>query len=139
MDRKWVRSDDIVWEDLDGQTLLVQPATGKRLVLNATASKVWQLCDGRCSLSELVNEFATIRNSSLNGLQRELAAFCEELAAMGLLIRGGTSSHAQLAAVDFNGVLKRSGLTPGLTVRPLHLSSSGARRRPSPRGNSGPG
>ncbi len=50
---KWVRSDDVVWEELGGEVLLVHPRSGARWLLNATAGAIWKLCDGTRGAGEL--------------------------------------------------------------------------------------
>ncbi len=66
MSNLWIRSKNVVWEEVDGGALLVDPATGARWVLNAAAAAVWKLCNG----------------TSVAG---ESAAFCAALAGAGLL------------------------------------------------------
>ncbi len=108
MGKTWIRSDDVAWEELGSEILLVHARTGARWILNATAAAVWQLCDGRRELAEA-------------------AAFCSGLRDMGLL-REATCPQIAGAPVHFSAV-------PELRV----LNASGnTRRRPTPRGVSGP-
>src|SRR5437764_248486 len=66
MGNAWIHSDNVVWEELDGGLLLVDPSTGARWLLNAAAGAVWKLCDG-------------------TRMACESAAFCASLAGAGLL------------------------------------------------------
>jgi len=114
---QWIRSTEVVWEELDGQALLVHTATGARWMLNAAALALWKLCDGASALHEL----------------GEIGAFCRSLQEQGLVRPVQTNSTGPVQA---DGTMFLSCEIP--VFRPLGLTS-GPRRRPSPRGNSGPG
>lgn len=124
MATKWKRSKDVVWEELDGEMLLVNSTTGMRCRLNAAASAVWRLCDGRRSVRELA---AAVSRSS-----EEILQLCRQLRETGLL--SGTVASGSSALHNVN-VCMRSG-APAFTLLGL---GQGPRGRPSPRGNSGPG
>jgi len=47
------RKDDIVVLELDGEVLLYDQKTNKAFNLNKTSSLIWELCDGKHSLSEI--------------------------------------------------------------------------------------
>lgn len=83
-----VRSQELVWADLDGEIVLYQPERGVVVVLNATASAVWASLDGGTSLEwtavslaerygeeiDLVREqvFEVVRGFESNGLLAEV-------------------------------------------------------------------
>jgi len=46
MAAKWKRLDELLWEALGEETLVVSLRSGKRWSLNATAAAIWKLCDG---------------------------------------------------------------------------------------------
>jgi len=123
MATKWIRSTDVIWEELDGQALLVHSKTGARWSLNTGALAVWKCCDGSSTLGSLATNFGQSK--------REIAEFCRTLAEVGLL----SSGEASLAGMS--GTASRSSSSP-FGLRSLGLTA-GPRRRPSPRGNSGPG
>jgi hypothetical protein len=115
MAANWTRANEIAWQDLGDSTVLVHTRTGARWTLNAAASAIWRLCDGR----------------ALSAVRGEIADFCQLCSAHGLLrpaTAGATpASMASLSMFSAPPQLKALGLT------------AGSRRRPSPRGNSGPG
>ena len=125
MATKWKRSKDVVWEELDGEMLLVNSATGMRCHLNAAASAVWRLCDGRRSVRELA---AAVARSS-----DEVIRVCRQLRETGLL--SGPSAVSGSSVLNNVNACMRSG-APAFTLLGL---GQGPRGRPSPRGNSGPG
>ena len=130
MDTKWVRSADVAWEELGREALLVSAETGARWSLNAAATRVWKACDGTLGLSELA------RASGLAEFEK-VAEFCSAFAQMGLL-RGSSQLALASAGTRGGGAVFMSGLESP-AFRALGVGASGPRRRPSPRGNSGPG
>jgi hypothetical protein len=128
MATQWIRSNDVVWEEMGSEALLVSLADGRRWTLNATAAGIWKLCDGHLELSALARRFAKVS-------QREIAEFCEFFAEVGLLKRSTVGLSTQMTP-EGAAFMSPESLPP--MFRELGLGS-GARRRPSPRGNSGPG
>ena len=130
MAANWKRSDELVWEALGEETLVVSPRSGASWSLKATASALWKLCDGSRSADELSRALAKASGRSLRALRAEIASSCATLAGAGLLRTAPADGTALVArTADSN---------PSAIFRPLGLAS-GPRRRPSPRGNSGPG
>jgi hypothetical protein len=130
----WKRSNEIVWEELDGEALLVSPVSRARWSLNAAAAAVWKCCDGTRSLAALSSAFAQASGLGLREARQEIAAFCQRFAELGLL-------HAQPELVAASAALNRPTFRSGMegpAFKTLGLGH-GPRRRPSPRGNSGPG
>ncbi len=126
MNKTWMRSNTIIWEEMDGGALLVSPSTGMRWSLNAAAARIWQLCDGARTFDDLAR---------LVGVSRQhVADFCSAFGELGLLLPNMALTPAPISS---GTAAFMSGLTPP-AFRPMNLGT-GPRRRPSPRGNSGPG
>lgn len=118
---KWTRSENVVWEELDEATLLVDARSGKRWSLDGAVSVAWKLCDGTRTIAEL--------SRILRQSEDHIASMCAQLERKGLLIVCGALPGDSSSIVGFNSVD---------VIKPLGLGS-GPRRRPSPRGVSGPG
>ncbi|MEI6234690.1 MAG: PqqD family protein [Planctomycetota bacterium] len=119
---RWIRNENVIWEELDNGALLIDAKNGSRWTLSATAATAWKLCDGKRTLDEMARVLRQKRES--------IAEFCRQFEALGLLqIR---NAHI-LAAVAF-----RTTAQSPFSYQSAGLGS-GPRRRPSPRGNSGPG
>ncbi|HEY3324450.1 MAG TPA: PqqD family protein [Planctomycetota bacterium] len=132
MKSPWVRSADVVWEELDGQAVLVSTRTRKTWVLNAAGSFIWRCCDGSITLDDIVRRLAGSRSADI--VRQEAAAFIAQLEQRGLL---RTAPRAAVAlAGNRGGSFCYSGAMPPLIT--LETTSFGARRGPSPRNVSGP-
>ena len=127
MIENWVRSTEVLWEELNGETLLVNPSAETSWVLNAAAAAVWKLCDGTRGLIEVAGCAAVS--------QDDVALFCERFGGLGLL---RAAIHATPVSAPPGSAMFRSPFNDPPAYRMLGLGS-GSRRRPSPRGHSGPG
>ena len=124
----WTRAKNVVWEEIfEGEALLVNPATGARWTLNATATALWKLCDGQVGTAELAALLARSRD--------EVAHFCAQFKQMGLLTPALVSTATRTRGSMTPLTLSRMSSAP--SFKPLGLGS-GPRRRPSARGVSGP-
>lgn len=133
MNTKLIRSNEVVWEELDGQALLVHSRTGERWTLNAAALALWKLCDGTRTVELLDKALAEVTRRSLTECREELERLTQSLTGTGLLQCSGAEGSrltVQPAQFSVGGILRATYQGNGLGA---------PRRRPSPRGNSGPG
>jgi len=131
MTAQWVRAGDVVWEEVNGEAVLVSTSERRTLVLNATASFLWTCCDGSVSLDDVARRITAVGGRKLEQVRNELAAFCLELETRGVLLGTPVLTPAQHGgAVCFSG----NGLPPLIKLESL---SVGFRGRPSSRGISG--
>ncbi|HVH68483.1 MAG TPA: pyrroloquinoline quinone biosynthesis peptide chaperone PqqD [Gemmatimonadales bacterium] len=71
-------------DEVRGREVLLYPEG--LVALNATGAEILALCDGERTLAEIV---ATLeRRYGATGLEREIAAFLDGLAAKGLVLHG---------------------------------------------------
>jgi hypothetical protein len=128
-----VRENGVVWEELDGEALVVNPATKSSWLLNPTATLIWRHCTGAHGLTELARALARTTGAEARKVEREAVAFCRRLQQAGLLRSSEAAAYgtAPMAFAGLNSYSAPDMLSRGLTA--------GSRRRPTPRGNSGPG
>ncbi|MEI6235904.1 MAG: PqqD family protein [Planctomycetota bacterium] len=133
MNTKLKRANGVVWEEMGGQGLLVDSATGAQWRLNAAALAVWNWCDGTHSVHAMSSRLADLTGRCVTDCRYELRRFVELFSGAGLLECAGASGVGiapQTVHFSAGSLLSASFLGKGL---------GGPRRRPSPRGNSGPG
>ena len=83
---KLCRRKDIVLKKLGKEILLYDPSTDKVHTLNATASLIWNLCDGKHSLGEIKR--AIYENFSIKEtmeVEKDILENLKELQELGLL------------------------------------------------------
>lgn len=141
MSTQWIRSSEVVWEELGSETLLVSPTANSGWVLNASAAHIWKRCN-ECSLDELARELARAGNRQLNHVKEELRAFCQSLEASGLLHsanapKRATAAGNATAVGNASAHVSFSVANMPMSIRAQNFGA-GPRRRPSPRGLSSP-
>ena len=136
------RKNDIVVQEIKGETLLYDLKTNKAYCLNETSVYVWQLCDGRRTASTISDELSVLLNTLIseefvwlaldqldkNGLlEGEVENIFEGLSRREVIKKVGFASVVGLpivssivappAAMAQSGVVGVEGLcTPGVCV-----------------------
>jgi hypothetical protein len=76
---------DIASRTIDGQEVVVVPATRKLQILNEVATRVWELCDGRSVagiVDAVVEEFDVGRSEA----ERDVLELVEDMGARGMVV-----------------------------------------------------
>lgn len=76
---------DVLAEELDGETVLLDERTGTVHVLNASAALVWKNCDRPAELGELAGSLAAALDADPAIVERDVLALGRQLLAMGLV------------------------------------------------------
>jgi hypothetical protein len=131
MKAKWVRSSDVVWEEIDGEAVIVKPSTKRTWVFNTTAAYIWKYCDGHGNLDDVARQLASSCGRELRQIRTEIKEFCQQLEEIGLIVE----NSAPVDAVSTGNVTFRgSYFSPSIKLQNMGL---GFRGRPSSR--NGPG
>ena len=81
MKRIPVRDEDIVWRNLDGEAVLLNPQSGKYYGMNTVGCSFWEKIDGTRTLSDIVDllleEYDVERETLVSDIN-ELAANLEK-------------------------------------------------------------
>ncbi len=56
LDRPLVKTENLVVQNLEDETLLYNLKTNKALCLNETSALIWEMCDGRSSISQIAEK-----------------------------------------------------------------------------------
>jgi hypothetical protein len=72
-------------EELDGEILLLDPASERLIHCNVTAALVWRLCDGERTLGEIAALLAEAYPDATDAIAGDVASAVETLAAEGAL------------------------------------------------------
>jgi hypothetical protein len=132
MKAKWIRSNDVVWEEIDGEAVIVKPSTKRTWVFNTTAAYIWKCCDGHANLDDVAHQLASTCGRELRQIRTEIKEFCRQLEEIGLIVENsGQSEVVSSGNIAFRG----SYFSPKIKLQNMGL---GFRGRPSSRGVSPP-
>ena len=82
----WVRSDDVVSREIEGELIIVPIASGigdqedELYTLNETGRAIWQRLDGKCSLEEVVKDLSDVYSASIDTITFDVIGLITELA-----------------------------------------------------------
>ncbi|MCY3021777.1 MAG: PqqD family protein [Planctomycetota bacterium] len=134
MAQHWTRATDVVWEEFDGEAVLVSSSAKGTWVLNPTACFVWKNFDGRTTLEAIVRHLAAAAGLEPSRVKQEVLAFCAELEREGLVSAARQAARGLAAAPP-------QCCFAGAYVRPvirISIPGFGLRGKATPRGPSGP-
>jgi hypothetical protein len=86
LDCKVAASDDAVFRELDGQSVLLNLATGMYFGLDAVGTHVWQLASGDGSLRAISRALAEEYDADPATIERDLLALAQSLVDKGLWV-----------------------------------------------------
>lgn len=89
MNRIPVRSDEIVWRNLEGELVLLNPNSGKYYGMNAVGCSFWEQIDGKKTLAEIVDLLLAeydVKREIIEKDIEELASVLEEKEIISLLV-----------------------------------------------------
>ncbi len=76
----------VVAEDVDGDLCLYRPETDEVVILNSSAARVWQLCDGEHTVGELLAQLAEDYQRPVAELHADVEGVLVDLTGRGYLI-----------------------------------------------------
>ena len=80
------RRDDPLSAELDGETVMLDPAKGSYFSLGVVGSRVWQLLEDRRSVNDLCKELVSEFDIDHQTCRREVRAFIDRLLDAGLIV-----------------------------------------------------
>jgi hypothetical protein len=87
------RSPLVVYEVVDGQAVLVDPAGVELLTLNEVGTLVWEQLDGRRDAEHLAADLVGIFSGvTAEELARDIAEFLAEVESAGLVVPAGDAA-----------------------------------------------
>ena len=86
---EFVAAPDVVFRDLEGESVLLNLATGIYFGLNATGTRMWQLIAEHQTLGQVLAALAREFEAPQRQLEQDLLALVADLESKGLLTRAG--------------------------------------------------
>ena len=79
------REPSVAWRVIEGEAVMVLPATGKVHTLNAVGTRFWELVDGHRSITEIVRQLEDEFDAPAEAIAADCRRFASELAERRLL------------------------------------------------------
>ena len=113
------RANKIVTKEIDGELLIYDSARDKAHCLNSSAAKIWKLCDGRTTVSEMAVSLS--RESKVPIDPTVIHSGLQQLSVRALLAE---ASYVPVGAVDTSRRSLARSLGIGVILLPLITSIS---------------
>ena len=101
------RTEEIVFQELVGETLVYDLRSNKAVCLNETAGIVWKLCNGDRSVSKMVDEMSRETNSSVT---EDFVWFAVEELYKADLLAEGIVPDERFAGLSRRDLVRRVGI-----------------------------
>jgi hypothetical protein len=72
MNRVPVKNEEIVWRNLDGEAVLLNPHTGKYFGMNAVGCSFWEKIDGHSTVAEIIDQLLEEYEVTRSVLEKDL-------------------------------------------------------------------
>lgn len=82
---KYQQRSDVVQMSIDQEAVLMHPDDGKLLVLNESATFLWQQLQHELTFDGILRQFTAVYQTPPTHHKREIAAFIDALTEKGLL------------------------------------------------------
>jgi hypothetical protein len=79
------RSDNILIRELDDGTVLHDEKTSQVYTLNTTAALIWECCDGKTPIREMVKELTGVSDMKPDELLQDVRGIVQDFQKKGLL------------------------------------------------------
>jgi hypothetical protein len=80
-----VQNDRVVWKNIDGEVVIVEPESSHIRILNGTASLIWTLADGTRQTKDFVPVICGEFDVTPEEARADVMEFCQELLQAGLI------------------------------------------------------
>lgn len=101
----------ILFENIDGEVILINLELGLYFSLHKTAAVVWHLLEKKFATDEIISAFVTHYPANSQFIEKNIRDFLKQLLD-AKLIKPNDSTQAE--ALDFNSIEKPSEFTPPL-------------------------
>ena len=86
-------SADVVFRELDGQTVLLDFKTGRYFGLNAVGTRLWALIAEGAGIAPAIDAIAAEFDAPRDEIARDVEELVTELVTRGLLVREGQTTQ----------------------------------------------
>ena len=80
------RKAEVVWQELEGEVVLLNPKTGEYFGLNEVAGSFWEKVDGKKSLGNIIKELLEEYDVKREELEKDLQDLIEKMRPFSLIL-----------------------------------------------------
>lgn len=80
------RRGEVVWQNLEGEMVLLNPQTGEYFGLNEVAGSFWEKVDGKRSLEQIMGELLEEYDVEKEELQKDIADLIGRMKPFNLIL-----------------------------------------------------
>ncbi len=79
------RNADVTLQRVGQEAILYDRRHGRAHVINSSAARVWELCDGHASIDEIIHAFAESYNMPASAVNDDVASIITTFRTLGVL------------------------------------------------------
>jgi hypothetical protein len=80
------KNQDVIWREVDGETVLLNPVTGRYFGLNRVACSFWNKVDGKTTLEQIIEQLLEEYEVEREVLSQDIRDLAAALAEYQLLM-----------------------------------------------------
>ncbi|MGI6467583.1 MAG: PqqD family protein [Syntrophomonadaceae bacterium] len=84
--RVLIKNQDVIWREVDGETVLLNPVTGRYFGLNKVACSFWNKVDGKTTIDEIIDQMLEEYEVEREVLARDIEELVNTLTRFELLL-----------------------------------------------------
>jgi hypothetical protein len=88
------RNTTVLWRELDGEAVLLNPTAGCSYNLNRVGTFVWKLLDGKHSLEDITEAVCTSYEVAQEQAQQDIELLLADLRQNNLVVDNATTSNS---------------------------------------------
>jgi len=81
-----IKNQDVIWREVDGETVLLNPITGRYFGLNKVACSFWNKVDGKATVDEIIDQMLEEYEVEREVLARDIGELVTTLTRFELLL-----------------------------------------------------
>ena len=82
---KPLRRRDLVWREVDGETVILSPDNKKLQVVNGVGARIWALLDGEHDVSAITSIISQEYNAQKDTVEKDTLEYLEDLKRLDLM------------------------------------------------------
>jgi hypothetical protein len=80
-----IRSADVTLQQVGQEAILYDRRNGRAHVINKSAARIWELCDGRATVEQIAGAFAASYNMPVSAVHGDVATILMTFHDLGVL------------------------------------------------------